>query len=401
MRIAITTFFQSQTNYGQLLQAYALQVVLRRMGHYPYTIRYGFHEYLQPVHGEMVEIPSEVPVPPHTLKERLKAFLKERFGRPESGEPLPAGTREDRHFDDFRRMHMNLSQYVYNCVEDLQKYPPLADCYLTGSDQVWAQLLSNPNNRTFFLDFGFPDTKRIAYAPSFAVEKYPAELCEELQAQLKRFDAISVREPSGVEICRKVGYDAKLVLDPTLLLGGWHYKWLARESETALPRRFMLVYHVNVTDAEDLHWKMFSKYNRQKSLRSIAVHANGEGEKDIEILKDAEYWYPTIQDWIRLIAASRYVLTTSFHGLIFSILLHKPFFVCLRPDSQFAGNDRIISFLSRLGLENRVITSKTNIKKIISKRIHWKNVEKKLKAAQKESLDFLFTNLNIFSSLNH
>ena len=190
MRIAITTFFQSQTNYGQLLQAYALQQVLMRLGHYPYIIRYGFHEYLQPVHGEMIEIPSSVPVPPHTLKERIKAFLKERFGKPEVSDPIYSGTKENRHFDDFRRMHLHLSQYVYNCVEDLQKYPPLADCYLTGSDQVWAQLLSNPNNRTFFLDFGFPDTRRVAYAPSFALKEYPEELNAELAEQLKRFDAI-------------------------------------------------------------------------------------------------------------------------------------------------------------------------------------------------------------------
>ena len=389
MRIAITTFFQSQTNYGQLLQAYALQQVLMRLGHYPYIIRYGFHEYLQPVHGEMIEIPSSVPVPPHTLKERIKAFLKERFGKPEVSDPIYSGTKENRHFDDFRRMHLHLSQYVYNCVEDLQKYPPLADCYLTGSDQVWAQLLSNPNNRTFFLDFGFPDTRRVAYAPSFALKEYPEELNAELAEQLKRFDAISVREPSGVEICRKVGYDAKLVLDPTLLLTGQHYRWLSRESMAKLPCRFMLVYHVNITDPDVLHWEKFRKYNKRWGLRSIAVHANGENEEDIEILKDAEYWYPTVQDWIRLIAKSRYVLTTSYHGMIFSLLLHKPFFVCLRPESLFAGNNRIVTILSQLGLEDRVVSVDTDIGRVLWKPINWWAVDKKLKVLRKDSIRFL------------
>ncbi|MBQ9362303.1 MAG: polysaccharide pyruvyl transferase family protein [Bacteroidaceae bacterium] len=389
MRIAITTFFQSQTNYGQLLQAYALQQVLMQLGHYPYIIRYGFHEYLQPVHGEMIEIPTSVPLPPHTLKERFKAFLKERFGKPDISSPIPSGTKEDRHFDDFRKMHIHLSQYVYNCVEDLQKYPPLADCYLTGSDQVWAQLLSNPNNRTFFLDFGFPETRRIAYAPSFAVEKYPEDLNEELARQLKRFQAISVREQSGVEICRNVGYDAKLVLDPTLLLTGWHYKWLSRESSTPLPSRFMFVYHVNITDPDILYWEKFREYNRQGGLRQIAVHANGENEENIEILKDAEYWYPTIQDWIRLMANSRYVLTSSFHGMIFSILLHKPFFVCLRPEGLFAGNGRIATLLSLLGLEDRIVSEGSDIGKILGRGIHWWDIDKKLKRLRKDSVRWL------------
>lgn len=396
MRVAVITFFQSQTNYGQLLQAYALQQVLMQLGHYPYIIRYGFHEYLQPVHGEMREIPSSVPLPPRTLRERLKKILKERFGRPETTFPVVAGNKENRRFDDFRSMHIHLSQYVYNCLEDLQRYPPLADCYLTGSDQVWAQLLSSPNNKTFFLDFGFPETRRIAYAPSFAVEQYPEELNDELARQLKRFDAISVREQTGVDICRRVGCHAQLVLDPTLLLTGWHYKWLSRESKAELPKRFMLVYHVNVTEASVLHWPKFQAYNKQRGLLPIAVHANGENEKNIEFLEDAEYLYPNIQDWIRLIAKSRYVLTSSFHGMIFSILLHRPFFVCLRPESQFAGNSRILTLLSQLGLEDRVVTAETDVKQLLQRRINWWAVDRKLHALRKDSVRFLSNNLSSF-----
>ena len=371
MIIAVTTFFQSQTNYGQLLQGYALQQVLMQQGHYPYIVQYGFHEHKPSVLG--IDYPS------YSLN-KLQSQVQIT---------ADSGTKSNRHFDDFRRQHLNLSANFYNSLLEIQENPPLADCYITGSDQVWAQLLSREDNRIFFLDFGSSHHLRIAYAPSFSLESYPEELVPLLGQHLHRFDALSVREKSGVGICRKAGYEALCVVDPTMLLDGEYYRQLAKESTTEMPTDYMLVYHVNIQRRDLPCWDSISQYNQRQGLRAVAVHANSEGRTDSEFLEDAEYLYPCIQDWIRLIDGSRYVLTSSFHGMIFSILLHKPFLVSLRPEFMFAGNDRIFTILQELGLEDRIATSEVDMDKLMSQPINWSMVDQRVEHLRQQSLDFL------------
>ncbi len=376
MRIAITTFFQSQTNYGQLLQAFALQQTLMRMGHFPYIIRYGFHESLP------LSLGTELPE---------SDFSKLMDGK--QLEEAKAGSADNRHFDDFRRVHLNLSRNAYNHLDELQLFPPVADCYITGSDQVWAQLLSRTDNQTFFLNFGPKEVLRISYAPSFALKSYPSKLNGLLEQNLKRFDAISVREKTGIKICQDAGSDAHWVVDPTMLLDGDYYRMLAKESRTALPDNYMFVYHVNVKKHHIPCWKFFNSYNMEHDIHAVAVHANGEKSSGVEFLENAEYMYPSIQEWIRLIDGCRYMLTTSFHGMVFAILLHKPFFIILRPESKFAGNDRIISILSALGLEDRIVTSDMDVQKQMQMSIRWEEVDEKLEVLRQESLRFLSEHL--------
>ena len=239
MRIAIITFFQSQDNYGQLLQCYALQQVLRQMGHKPYLIRYGFHEKYF-----------------HWIK---KKNLFTKTGRQEAWHQFKKAichrnVFSERGFDAFRKKYLVKTMRCYNTVAELRHHPPKADCY-----QVWAQLLSVDDNKSFFLDFGPQNTKRISYAPSFALEDYPSELKEKLAEQLRKFDAISVREQSGVRICKEMGYEASLVLDPTLLLMSEQYKDLMKQPPVS---NYCFAYHVNVTSKEELYWDGFLDYNK-------------------------------------------------------------------------------------------------------------------------------------------
>ena len=377
MIIAVTTFFQSQTNYGQLLQSYALQQVLMKMGHYPYVIRYGFHESLRPVLS-----PDWPKVDEGKLQANLHISASE-------------GTADDRHFDDFRREHLNLSTNAYNTLEELQCFPPFADCYLTGSDQVWAQLLSKPDNGTFYLDFGLENVLRISYAPSFSLDVYPEELNSLLHENLQRFDAVSVREKTGVEICKNIGVEAAWVLDPTMLLDGDYYRLLGAESKTNLPTHYMFVYHVNIKRDDLPCWQAVNNYNQVHGLKAIAVHANGEGQENIEFLDEAEYCYPAIQDWIRLIDNAEYVLTSSFHGMVFSILLHKPFLVSLRPDSMFAGNDRVVSLLKELGLEHRIVTCQVDMEQQMTEDINWEEVDARVDRLRRNSISYLKNALQI------
>jgi hypothetical protein len=131
----------------------------------------------------------------------------------------------------------------------------------------------------------------------------------------------------------------------------------------------------------------------EHDIHAVAVHANGEKSSGVEFLENAVYMYPSIQEWIRLIDGCRYMLTTSFHGMVFAILLHKPFFIILRPESKFAGNDRIISILSALGLEDRIVTSDMDVQKQMQMSIRWEEVDEKLEVLRQESLRFLSEHL--------
>lgn len=375
MRIAVITFFQSQNNYGQLLQCYALQKVLRQLGHKPYLIRYGFHQkFFHWLKAENFFTNGGLHVSYHQFKKWLRS-------RKDTSE---------RSFDTFREEHLIKSLRCYNSLAELQQHPPKARCYITGSDQVWAQLLSIGDNKSFFLDFGPQNVKRIAYAPSFALNDYPAELKGELAGQLKRFDAISVREQSGVRICKDLGYEASLVLDPTLLLTSEQYKKLMKESRES---NYCFVYQVNVSSKEELYWDEFSDFNRKRGISSIATFANPMYDVDMEFLEGAQYIYPSIERWLGYIYGADYVLTSSFHGVVFSILFHKPFVVCLRKESMFAGNDRVITLLEMLNLSDRIICEGSAVEEIVMRPIDWENVDAVLWQKREESLNFLRKNL--------
>ncbi len=376
MRIAVITFFQSQDNYGQLLQCFALQKVLREMGHRPFVIRYGFHqEFFHWFKRKNFLTKKGLKVTYHRIKELI----------------WPSMAFCERGFDSFRNKHLIQSVRCYNSLAELQRNPPNADCYISGSDQVWAQLLSNDNNRSFFLDFGADNVRRISYAPSFAMNDYPQELKGRLSDQLKKFDAISVREQSGVRICESLGFDAKLVLDPTLLLEVSNYEQVMDKPAIF---NYCFIYHVNVTSKEELYWDVFFEFNKNVGYQSIASFANPQDEVNMEFLDGAEYVYPSIEKWLGYISQSKYVLTSSFHGLVFSVLFHKPFVVCLRKESMFAGNDRVMTLLRMLQLEDRIMNDSVNPADILSKSIDWDAIDVTLNRNREESLRFLKTNLS-------
>ena len=375
MKIAVITFFQSQNNYGQLLQCYALQQVLHDLGHKPYLIRYGFHQqYFHWLKKKNFLTIAGL----HTMYHKIKEVFF--HGKKTS----------ERGFDDFRKKYLSKSSRCYNSLAELQHRPPKADCYITGSDQVWAQLLSKNDNRSFFLDFGPDSIKRLSYAASFAVDDYPSDLKGKLAEQLGRFDAISVRERTGVNICKSVGFDATLVLDPTLLLKADQYQKLIKKPSCS---HYCFVYQVNVASKEELCWDAFSDYNRKHGLSSVATFANPIYDVNMEFLDGAEYVYPSIGEWIGYVNNAEYVLTSSFHGVVFSLLFHKPFVVCLRKESMFAGNDRIITLLDALNLSDRIMGVDRRTEEIIFHPIDWGKVDSALNQKREESLGFLSNNL--------
>lgn len=379
-KVAVITFFQSKDNYGQLLQCYALQQALRELGGLPYVIRYGFHYYY--IHWFRWQSFFTYSGLSNVLKE-LKRCCQEQW-KPEYYK---------RRFGLFRREHISFSWRCYNSLEELQSHPPRADIYITGSDQVWAQLINHRDNRSFFLDFGAQKVKRIAYAPSFAMNSYPVNLCKDLKSLLANIDAISVRERTGIKICKKVGVDAKLVSDPTLLLTPINYERITENN--TMKRKYCFAYHVNITTPKELYWDVFNKFNKERHLETYATYANPQKGINMKFLYGANYVYPTIQQWLGWVRNAEYVLTSSFHGVVFSILFHVPFIACLLKDSMFAGNDRIITLLEALGLERYIVYQREDIKMdiLLSDIPDWNDIDAKIELLRKDSLSFLKQNI--------
>lgn len=376
-KAAVITFYQTHDNYGQLLQCYALQTTLKKMGVSPMVIRYGFHDKF--FHWDQWKS-YFTKLGLFSLKAKLRSIILRRFSPPAY----------NRHFNHFRRKHLSFSPRCYNSLYELQQHPPKADIYITGSDQVWAQLIDKTDNRSFFLDFGDDSVKRIAYAPSFSMESYPSNLLPALSKLLKKLDAISVRETTGVDICREAGTNASLVLDPTLLLCVSNYESLSIPSHC---NGYCFAYHVNITTPEELAWKDFKAYNNKNHLATYATNANSQSLAMAELLSEAKYVYPSVEQWLGWIRNAKYVLTSSFHGIVFSILFHVPFVACMLKGSQMSGNSRITTLLTALDLEDRIMQQGKEVDAMLSAPINWDEVEMKLNHLRSYSLSFLKNNI--------
>lgn len=390
MKIGIITFWESTDNYGQVLQAYALQQVLKNMGHEPFQIRYS----LKASQGSSQKITLQ-----KMMFKLLKVYpiiqaIKEKKERREDAacRALIESKNIERQFSDFRKNHISQSEKIYNSYEDLKANFPKADCYITGSDQVWTMLLNNEGNKAYFLDFGEANIKKVAYAASFAMKEYPQELMPLLRIQLAKFNAISVREDDGIEICRQAGRsDAIKTIDPTFLLNKDTYCKLAKS--ITVPRDgYIFTYSINIRHSDELAWNDVCNYAHQLNLRLVTVTSSGNFPGR-EILSDTKYVYSTIPEWIAYINSAKLIITTSFHGVAFSIILNKPFVYFPLSGKNEKGNGRVISLLNEVGLMNRICTGK-GIEHILKNDIDWNIVNRLVDVMKKKSMDFLYKSIN-------
>lgn len=380
MKIGIITFWQSRDNYGQLLQCWALQQYLKKQGHEPFLIRYdsagnkrrpGFKRYLKlfliyPVFQKMASMASQI----RNEKFRRYNDIKNK----------------ERRFRDFLEENITVSDTVYGDYSALREAPPLAECYITGSDQVWAQRLDCEDNKVFFLDFGNKGIKRVAYAPSFAMKDYPRKLLPLLKRELAALDSISVREYDGYRICAAIGIKATKVLDPTLLLEKTDYCQLLGQGPAS--RRYVYIYSLNIASASEIRWEELQSYMKRNENHVIVTPASGyiPGR---ELFGPVEYSYATIQGWLSNLYYAELVVTTSFHGVVFCILLEKPFVYIPLRGKYSNGNNRVLDLLEDLGLNDRILDDDSTYESIARQPIDWRPVNMELAKKREDSFLFL------------
>ena len=380
MNIGVITFWQTRDNYGQILQCFAMQRVLEKIGHNTYLIQYK-HSETRPSLRTKVEFFFV-----NLLRRNWhNLYLKDVT--------LPAPTINDvkRDFESFKNQYLVKSANTYVSLNELRENPPIADAYFVGSDQVWFKSLLFEENKVFFLNFGDKNIKRIAYAASFSMTEYPAYLLPRLRKQLSRFDSISVRERTALKFCKDAGCEADVVLDPTLLLTKQDYISLLQLSSN--PNNELFIYCLNINSKDDIQFDELEVMAYERHLKIVVTPSSGYINSQ-ELFPNVEYQYHTIKSWIEQIMNSNCVVTTSFHGIMFSIIFHIPFIYIPLKGGYSHGNNRVLDFLDELGMEARILTASKSYSSIYKSPIDWSAVDAKLSELRKKSIDFIIQSLN-------
>lgn len=343
MKIGIVTYWKSTDNYGEQLQNYALQEYLRGLGHEPFLIRYDY---------EADTIYGTKPLPVRLLRacnpKRLAGYFKSR----KNNRMYKKNCLEHpRGFEEFRKAHLSMSR-IYSSIDDLRNDPPEADMYIAGSDQVWNTFggkFSEMRNRlsAFFLDFGKEDVKRISYAASWGRTEIPEDEINLIRPLLAKFDAVSVREESGIGVCSRLGRkDAVLSPDPVLLHGAEVYRRLYRGPDVKIPEEKYLFFYFMNHDGD---------YDRRAVFEWAAAH-------DLKAVYVTDDWheefersFPGLTGWLALIDNAEYVVTNSFHCSVVSLIFEKKFGVIKRTGSHAGMNTRMDSLFASFGVEPRYI----------------------------------------------
>lgn len=383
MKIGILTHSGSDDNYGQILQAYALQKFLVGKGHDVFLIRYSSDNdkskekfvFLKNLIRALLRIVSKKRRDMHNYIMHLQAISRENRIK-----------NVKREFKCFLSDNMNLSR-VYNSYNDLLSDPPTADAYIVGSDQVWNPSLHNPTTAAWYLQFGNQDIKRISYAASIGREINNGEE-QQFCNYLSNFAAVSLRENNAYQYCKSIGIKkCQLVVDPTLLAPFTIYDNLIDKSE--LPARpYLFLYYLNVETKEELAWPQLDSFLTREKLDLRTVSSSGYFPAQ-SLIPGNDNELLTIPEWLTAVYHSKYVVTTSFHGTVFAILMHTPFVSIPLTNQYSAGNGRLTSLLRDLGLDNRILSGTSTVESILSADINWQTVDSRLAELRTISEHFL------------
>lgn len=354
MKIGIVTQPLSR-NYGGILQNYALQQRLIALGHTPYTFDLGAFTWWEWVVGNVKWIVKR-------LIGREGHYLSTPKARLIAERPLRRFVEEKIALIAPRAKHPSLAKVEEYDLEAL----------IVGSDQVWRPRYNYAIEDMYL---GFARTlniRRIAYAASFGTEEweYSEKQTAKCRELITMFDALSLREDSGVELCRKhFGVEAQQVLDPTLLLTAEEYNTLT----SSIPQRKEPILFAYLLDRSAEKLAFVEQMAKHRSLSVVVVGADGE-------LQEGD----SIEQWLSYFRDARYVVTDSFHGSAFSVIYNREFTVMGNPKR---GNSRMMSLLRQLGIEERYCEKLECVEALEAPA--WDEVNSRLKQLRDSALQYL------------
>lgn len=378
MKIGILTQ-PLHTNYGGLLQCYALMNVLRRMGHQPEIISREHHSKSDDLYGRIYRVFHHVQYSVHHLVWTPMISKKQK-------DTVAQNTNKFvRKYINPRTPLLYTNKQLVSEIRNSQY-----DAFIAGSDQCWRPRYS-PCITNYFFDFARNiQCKRLAYAASFGVDSWEYDKQDTAFCSIlaKQFDAISVREASGVKLCKNhLGVEAEHVLDPTMLLEREDYEAIVKAEGESESIGSLFCY---ILDRSSEKQKIIQKVSESCDIKPFSIMPKLDFTPDNAHRHLEDCIFPSVTSWLRAFMDAKMVLTDSFHGCVFSIIFNKPFWVI---GNRLRGLSRFDSILHIFGLQSRLIVPDAVDNMDWNVSIDWNTVNSKWKEWQKKSFDFLKKNL--------
>lgn len=365
MKIGIITFHNA-LNAGAVLQAYALQILLTKLGHKVEFINYN-------------------PIRKYTFRSYVAKSPVVMFNKWRN---IYNGKKYTK-YGNFNKV-LNLSPIRYLSYEELKNSNIDYDIYIAGSDQIWNFYYSL--SPVYMLDFVPNDKKKIAYAASMGQCRIDKSLYEDFKNRLMSFNAISLREKNGVDFVntllqgKKIAYQT---LDPTLLIDAKYYDNIIDE-EKVKAKQYICTYILAKLDNENAEIIKYIKGYLKLDIINLR-------NPDTCIwLSHAHNKIVTPYQWLYYIKNCNFLICSSFHAVVFSLIFHKPFIALVPPkDKNNGGNIRINSLLEDMGLLNRVVQDfdSKKIQKLLRESIDWDNTDTRIHQLRDLSIKFITNNI--------
>lgn len=362
MKIGIITFHHGN-NYGAIMQAYGLQCYLEKLGHEVEFIDY------QPREEK------------HILKKGLRCIL--------SIMQLRGGSWENCRYNHKFRQLLHVGKDRYTTPEQIKKDPPLYDCYITGSDQVWTPQFSGAYlEPAYFLHFVKDASKKKSYAASMGQCEISTQNRLKVKEYLSDFEHISVRETKTKNVLQSILPQKNIfqTIDPALLAGSDVFEAVcAPISESS--EQYICAYVLHKFEGE--HKRILDYLQQKEGLPIIRVR----NPESCILLNGGINRFVSPEQWISYLKDAKIVVCGSFHALAFSLMFHKPF-ICTHTSNnerESGGDNRMLSLLQPIGLDYRCFSKfdEKSLNICVNTAIDWNLVDKYLEDLRLVSRDFI------------
>ena len=373
MRIAIITL-PLHGNYGGILQNYALQTVLKRMGHTVETVAFP-RELKQPLWRKPLAYSKRF-IKKFVFRKNVHIFYEQWYNATQ-----PLLLRNVWKFVDNQIVTRTVSRFTNIHEGDY-------DAFVVGSDQIWRPIYSYKPITDAYLSFAkdWKDVRRIAYAISFGTAEweYTPGQTAQCAALVRLFDGVSVREDSAVKLCKEhLHCEAVHVLDPTLLLSAEDYVALFSDKLSEPSRGQLLTYILDETPEKNHIVQKLAGHYHYQPYRANSRFEDGDAPLEERV-------QPSVEQWLKDFYDAKFVVTDSFHATVFSILFGKPFIVIA---NKARGLSRIESLLKMFGLEKHIVYGEAELDVSLDYALNRQQLQARLQTWREESLGFLRNSL--------
>lgn len=371
--VIVSSLYPLGGNYGGILQAYALQSVIRSLGYDVWTIN----------SSRRLETAR-------LLLRRSKHFYRRVFLGVR--EPIPLGRSRRKLIEEEPRKfvvkHIDTIDLLGSSRSSRRDTLSRTRAIVVGSDQVWRGGMADVLDQLLQYAKGFPIIK-LSYAASFGSDRlvrYSPRVLRESRRLAQLFSGISVREDDAVELCRKHwGVSALHHVDPTLLLRRGHYEDLVSDGHRtcAESRGRLLVY---VLDRSASVEAVVASVSKKTGLNVAEFYVESPRSSRQYRSDRSRYQMRPVEDWLANFMEADFVITDSFHGTVFSIIFNKPFVAI---GNRSRGLSRFESLLRMAGLDSRLIDLECELTKVDLSPIDWAAVDKKFDHERNRGLEYL------------